>query len=293
VVIDAARCRRVFGAQAAMSSVPLTAAQMAALGRELVAASRKGDVAEVRRLAAAGADVNVGEGTADRMPLATAAYAGHVEVVRELVARGARVDGADSGGWTSLKWAAYRGHAHVVDALVALGSRVDGAGSDRRTPLMWAAYSGHGHVVDVLVALGSQVEAVDALGNTALHFASKACQMHAVRSLVGAGARLDVRNSAGKTAADEVSDRSGWVTGRQATGRVRGWRACMHVWRRACCDGRLVGGWCAMRAVCAGVRGERRRHGWGGGDPCAGAAAADGGAGVGAWQAAVGRVPQG
>jgi ankyrin repeat protein len=171
----------------ALVQPPLKAEQQAsALSMELVVASREGDVAEVRRLAAAGADVNVGEGTAVLTPLTSAAEAGHVEVVRELVARGARVDGTNVLRWTPLMFAAQRGHARVVDALVALRSRVDG---------------------------------VDALGNTALHWAAHACYPTAVRSLVVAGARLDVRNIAGKTAADEVSDRASrhhWACGSHA-----------------------------------------------------------------------------
>jgi ankyrin repeat protein len=210
------------GAEAirALVRLPLTAEQVLALGRQLVAASGKGDVAEVRRLAAAGADVNVGEGTAAWTPLASAADAGHMEVVHELAALGARVDGVDSEKNTPLMRATRRGHARVVDTLVALGSRVDGASN---------------------------------LGNTALHFASKMCHVDAVRSLVGARARLDVRNSDGKTASDVVSGRLGCAAGVVLAGRVRGWRAGMHVWRRACCDGRLVGSWCIRVCVCRGL----------------------------------------
>jgi hypothetical protein len=248
-----------------MSSVPLTTAQMSALGKQLVAASGKGDVAEVRRLAAAGADVNVNEGTPGWTPLASAAEAGHVEVVRELVARGARVDGAGFDQFTPLMWAARRGHVRVVDALVALRSRLDG---------------------------------VSKLGNTALHLAARYCHVDAVRSLVVARARQDVRNSAGKVAAEEVSKLlaalGGWW-----------WRACAWMEGGSCTFGGVhvaMGGWsrasaspcaCVVSVVCAGVHGERRRQGWGGGDPCAGAAAADGGADVGAGQAAGGSVPQG
>ena len=50
-------------------------------------------------------------------PLNSAAFNGHVEVIRELLKHGGKVDRAKSNGWTPLKLAATVGHMDVVREL--------------------------------------------------------------------------------------------------------------------------------------------------------------------------------
>jgi ankyrin repeat protein len=142
---------------------------MSSANGKLRDAAERGDVAEIERQIAAGADPNEGEG--DATPLKRAAIYGHVAAIAALLAAGARVDGTDSQGGT---------------------------------PLMWAAFNGCTAAVDALVAAGADVHRVDDNGNTALHDASQGGRLDVARVLLEAGARTDVRNKEGKRPIDMV-----------------------------------------------------------------------------------------
>ena len=57
-----------------------------------------------------------------------AAREGHVEVIKELMEAGAKVDPLDVGHWTPLIWACYRGKVEAVDILVSNGANVNSRG---------------------------------------------------------------------------------------------------------------------------------------------------------------------
>jgi ankyrin repeat protein len=132
-------------------------------------AAERGDVAEIERLVAAGADPNV------------------------LV-----------GDWTPLLCAAERGHVAAIAALLAAGARVDGKASDGWTPLSRAAVKGNTATVDALLSAGADVHQANARGDTALFFVSRWGHIDATRVLVEAGARTDARNHKGKRPIDVV-----------------------------------------------------------------------------------------
>jgi ankyrin repeat protein len=50
---------------------------------------------------------------------------GHVEVIRELLSKGANVDTPDNKGWTPLHLAAKHGHVHSLRELLSKGGTVD------------------------------------------------------------------------------------------------------------------------------------------------------------------------
>src|SRR5258708_6912015 len=81
-------------------------------GDALAIAAQAGDAQRVRTLLDAGADPNDYGNTYSA--LMHAAGNGHVEAVRLLLARGARVDHRDHNGDRALLWAAQRGHVEVV-----------------------------------------------------------------------------------------------------------------------------------------------------------------------------------
>jgi len=86
------------------------------LGRTaLYIATEKGDVAAVRALVAAGAEVDK-ENTDTVTPLYAASENGHVAVVRALLRAGAAVNKATDDGWTPLHGAAVQGHKTVLAA---------------------------------------------------------------------------------------------------------------------------------------------------------------------------------
>jgi hypothetical protein len=142
---------------------------MSSANEKLRDAARSGDVAEIERQIAAGADPN------------------------------ALVD-----DYTPLQWAARYSHLAAIAALLKAGARVDGADSAGITPLMWAAASNHTAAIDALVAAGAQAHCANRRGVTALHYASMYGHLDAACVLVEAGARTGVRDEDDKRPLDWV-----------------------------------------------------------------------------------------
>ena len=89
----------------------------------LLDAALAGDLALVEQALQNGADVNDNTLHANGMtPLHMACCRGHLDVVQELVARGANVEATDEFGRTPLHLACGNGHLDVVQELVARGA---------------------------------------------------------------------------------------------------------------------------------------------------------------------------
>jgi ankyrin repeat protein len=186
--LDIAR-RDGLDAIAALIEAREAADRKAVQAHALAVAARDGDVKEVERLIAAGADVNervrmTGSVDDDYTPLAIAAREGHAAIVRALLDAGAnprRIIGLYFG--TALHEACYFGHAGVVGLMT--GDRLLPA---QRPELdLQGAYNGF----------------------TALHDAVWHGHVDAARALVGAGHPLHLRNHAGLTAR-ELAQRYGY-----------------------------------------------------------------------------------
>jgi ankyrin repeat protein len=93
---------------------------------DLIKAIRTGRLSEVLAAFDAGAEVELRDGQGDPgLPLAIACFLGHVDIVRELAARGAKVNFADNRDPTSPLSMAFRGgRKEVIRALIELGTEV-------------------------------------------------------------------------------------------------------------------------------------------------------------------------
>ncbi|HYP26073.1 MAG TPA: ankyrin repeat domain-containing protein [Blastocatellia bacterium] len=112
---------------------------------KLMAAARKGDVATLKALLDAGADVN-SKTRYGATALSFAADKGNVEVVRLLLERGADVDVKDTFyGATPLSWAVGKGHTDIVRALVEKGAK------DLDQALIFAANNRHVDIVKIIL----------------------------------------------------------------------------------------------------------------------------------------------
>ncbi|KAK3233710.1 hypothetical protein CYMTET_56014 [Cymbomonas tetramitiformis] len=160
-----------------------------------------GQEAAARALLEAGAGVNAGTGAAAAH---AAGEKGMVEVLRELVEKGAEVDEEDGKGLRPLHTAVEKGMVEVLRELVEKGAEVDeedaralleagagvNAGTGRR-PLHTAVEKEMVEVLSVLLGKGAEVDEEDGEGRTALTLALAGGKEAAARALLEAGAGVN------------------------------------------------------------------------------------------------------
>ena len=134
----------------------------------LLAAAARGDVLQIETLTARGAAPDVRDAHG-RTPLHVAAYAGHHEAMRALVARGGDPNALEADRYDIVTIAAVANDLPTLLTALALGasarnvtSRYDG------TALIAAAHLGHADVVRTLIRAGAPLDHVNNLGWTAL-----------------------------------------------------------------------------------------------------------------------------
>ena len=100
-------------------------------------------------------------------------WSGNAEVIRALMARGAKVYETYEYGLTPLHLAAYNGSESAVSALIAAGAEIDKPDERGLTPLHLAAYNGSESTVSALIAAGAEINKTDERGLTPLHILLK------------------------------------------------------------------------------------------------------------------------
>ena len=104
--------------------------------------------------------------------LHAAAHNGQLEMVRELLKRGASVDLQGSTGYTALMHSAYHGHLSIVLLLLQHSAYPDLQSNTGATALMTAAHQGQRACVQALLRAGANTELRTKKGNTASLLAS-------------------------------------------------------------------------------------------------------------------------
>ncbi|MBV8379241.1 MAG: ankyrin repeat domain-containing protein [Paucibacter sp.] len=104
-------------------------------------------------------------------PLMQAAIKGRVELMEQLVKRGALINRE---GWTPLQYAASGETMAAARWLLKHGADVNARGPEGRTALMMAAGFGPVDLADVLLAAGADVTARDEHGRSAADYAANA-----------------------------------------------------------------------------------------------------------------------
>ena len=122
-----------------------------------------GDVAEVKRLLAAGADVTVANNYGvNAMQLA--ADTANAELIALLLKAGADANSPNPEGETALHLVARAGNVEAAKLLLKAGSKVDAREHfGEQTPLMWAVARRHPSMVELLAAKGADVNARSAV----------------------------------------------------------------------------------------------------------------------------------
>jgi len=180
-------------------------------------------------------------------PLHLAAWHGKMDIVRLLLARGAKVDAATRGYITPLHFAAGGGHLKMVELLITHGADPLAKTPNNTNALHFAASGGtlvvecrygwwdamvfpddalgelpyvrmltahcgdeHGKIINLLLARGAKINQTGAFGFAPLHFAAHGLCLSAVDTLIKAGAELTTG------AAGEKYDPPGWPKGTTA-----------------------------------------------------------------------------
>ncbi|XP_053348675.1 serine/threonine-protein phosphatase 6 regulatory ankyrin repeat subunit A-like isoform X1 [Clarias gariepinus] len=108
-----------------------------------------------------------------RSPLLLAAELGHMEVVRLLLERNARVDVFDEEGKSALHLAAQQGHEDIADILLSYKAFVNAKTKLGLTPLHLSAQTGSSHLVQLLIkAHKAPIDALTLSKQTPLHLAA-------------------------------------------------------------------------------------------------------------------------
>jgi ankyrin repeat protein len=174
-------------------SLPLPPARTPAVAE----AAERGDLAEVRRLIAAHADVNVPEG--DGMTaLHWAADRSDSAMTAELLRAHASVKAVTRiNSYTPLHIAAKSGAAGVVKLLLAAGSDPNAPMNSGATPLHFAAAAGNPDAVAALLDRGANANAKEYVwGQTPLVFAAEEGRAAAISVLLKHGADPSIRTMA-------------------------------------------------------------------------------------------------
>lgn len=178
----------------------------------------KGDVAEVRRLIGAGADVALGN-EYGATPMSLAAEVANTEVLELLLDAGADVESPNADGETALLLVARTGNVDAAKLLLEHGAAVDARESwGGQTPLMWASARRHPEMIELLIVSGAAVDArstvrdyqrhvqaegrpksLDTGGFTPLLYAARENCIACVEVLLEQGADIDLPDPDGVT----------------------------------------------------------------------------------------------
>ncbi|CAB1340430.1 unnamed protein product [Coregonus sp. 'balchen'] len=149
----------------------------------LMLASEQGSIEIVQELIRRGANVNLDDVDC-WSALICAAKEGHVDVVKELLDSSAYIEHRDMGGWTALMWTAYKGRVEQYSVY----------------PIIWAAGRGHAEIVQVLLENGAKVNCSDKYGTTPLIWAARKGHFDCVMHLLENGADVDQEGANSMTA---------------------------------------------------------------------------------------------
>src|SRR5262249_48506968 len=129
------------------------------------------------------------ENSTAKDPLVRAATDGDTATVQRLLDAGTDPNSHDEAGLTALNWAAYSGHLDIVRLLLAKHAVVDSRSNKAGwTPLMNAAAGGYDEIISALIAAGAKINLTDAAGADAIWYASAKNQARTVALLRKSGA---------------------------------------------------------------------------------------------------------
>ena len=119
----------------------------------------RNDVAEVKRLLRAGANVKLANNYGVT-PMSLAAAVANTEILKVLIEAGADVESPNADGMTALLAVARTGNVDAAQVLLKAGAKVDARERfGGQTPLMWASARRHPAMMQLLISSGADVNA--------------------------------------------------------------------------------------------------------------------------------------
>lgn len=160
-------------------------------------ACSNGDVAQVKLLVEAGANVNLKESRFGETPLMFAANRGQIQVMRYLIEKGADVNALSNNGESVLGRAALTRQIEAIKVLINSGATLE---KENNGLILIAASNGDTELLRFLVAKGVNLNVTNDNGDTALHYLIQFnSSVAAIDLLMQSGMKADVKNKFGET----------------------------------------------------------------------------------------------
>jgi hypothetical protein len=131
-----------------------------------------GNIAEIKNILDAGADINA-EDVLDRTPLHMAAFYGRTKIIDLLLANGADVNAPDHTAMTPLHAAVISGGRQAAQLLLDRQANIQARNDEGQTVLHLAAATGQPTLMKFLIERGANPQAKDSEGRTPLYYAKK------------------------------------------------------------------------------------------------------------------------
>ncbi len=132
-------------------------------------------------------------------PLMVAAEYGHIDIVEDLITRGADIDAKNNHGYTALMYAAKQGHMQTVAFLINHKADLNLCDYVGDTALIHAVLNGKTEVVKYFLDRGSDINIQNCLGCTPLMEAILCGHSETAILLINSGADLNLRDYTGNT----------------------------------------------------------------------------------------------
>ena len=174
----------------------------------LVKAARDNDMAALKKLLDAGANVNATDTVYRSSALMMAVSNANLEMVQTLLGAGADVNLKNSRAETALMYLGSEGNVvEVAKALITAGAKLDVQDEDGATALIKLAPFSNREVLQVLLDSAAEVNLKNNNGETALIAAARDDCADNVKALIMAGADVYERDALGKTALTYARER--------------------------------------------------------------------------------------
>jgi len=125
----------------------------------------------------------------------TAAAKGDLVKVVAYVKKGVAIDGKNQARWTALAYACKYNHLDIVKFLIEKGAKVNETVNTGSTPLAVALLSGNFSIADYLIQHKADVNIPDIMGMSPLMWAVKDGNLNVVQYLVEHGAKVNALNN--------------------------------------------------------------------------------------------------